>query len=108
MENEKQNTEIRIYSDSDTGCGIVNGASKDKQGCCSVESSSQRFDSHLRFDLARETLFWEISINKGAFNIRNIHSRYFFGRTGRIRAVEVRPQKFRANFVQCSAEEFSD
>jgi hypothetical protein len=29
-----------------------------------------------------------------------IHSRYFFGRTGRIRAVEVRPQKFRANFVR--------
>jgi hypothetical protein len=29
-----------------------------------------------------------------------IHSRYFFGRTGRIRAVEVRPQKFRANFFR--------
>jgi hypothetical protein len=28
------------------------------------------------------------------------HSRYFFGRTGRIRAVEVRPQKFRANFFR--------
>jgi hypothetical protein len=29
-----------------------------------------------------------------------IHSRYFFGRTGRIRVVEVRPQKFRANFFR--------
>jgi hypothetical protein len=29
-----------------------------------------------------------------------VHSRYFFGRTGRIRAVEVRPQKFRANLFR--------
>jgi hypothetical protein len=29
-----------------------------------------------------------------------VHSRYFFGRTGRIRAVEVRTQKFRANFFR--------
>jgi hypothetical protein len=29
-----------------------------------------------------------------------LHSRYFFGRTGRIRAVEVRPQKFLANFFR--------
>jgi hypothetical protein len=31
---------------------------------------------------------------------QNLHSRYFFGRAGRIRAVEVRPQKFRANFFR--------
>jgi hypothetical protein len=30
----------------------------------------------------------------------DLHSRYFFGRTGRIRAVEVRPQRFRANFFR--------
>jgi hypothetical protein len=33
----------------------------------------------------------------------NIHSKYFiifFARNGRIRAVEVRPQKFRANFFR--------
>jgi hypothetical protein len=29
-----------------------------------------------------------------------VQSRYFFGRTGRIRAIEVRPQKFRVNFSQ--------
>jgi hypothetical protein len=35
-----------------------------------------------------------------SITIRCVHSRYFFGRTGRIRAVEVRPQKFRANFFR--------
>jgi hypothetical protein len=29
-----------------------------------------------------------------------VHSRYFFERIGRIRAVEVRPQKFRENFFR--------
>jgi hypothetical protein len=31
---------------------------------------------------------------------KTVHSRYFFGRTGRIRAVEVGPQKFWSNFFR--------
>jgi hypothetical protein len=41
---------------------------------------------------------WRLYSTTGYHN--QPHSRYFFGRTGRIRAVEVRAQKFLANFFR--------